>query len=106
MTDITPPNPPAQDAGDARHAQQLEKERATRQQSAGTATTTETAALKYARQTRTAAVFVAWVVGIFTVSSLIGGIIMGVSLIHAVNNSNGGGSTSNCASLGGSNPNC
>ena len=60
----------------------------------------------YARQTRNATVFIAWVVGIFAVVSLIAGIVIGVSLIHAVNNSNGGGGVSNCISQGGTNPNC
>jgi uncharacterized oligopeptide transporter (OPT) family protein len=61
----------------------------------------------YARQTRNATVFIAWVVGIFAALSLIGGIIIGVNLIHAVNNINGSDSSnSNCASLGGTNPNC
>jgi hypothetical protein len=61
----------------------------------------------YARQTRNAAVFIAWVVGIFAALSLIGGLVLGINLIHAMNNSNGGGrGSSNCFSQGGTNTNC
>ena len=55
----------------------------------------EDLALTYARQTRNAAVFIAWVVGIVMVLSLIGVIVTANELSHLTNAINNGGS-SNC----------
>lgn len=64
----------------------------------------------YARQTRNATVFVAVCVGIFTVLTLIGVIILGAQAASIKNQlvqiNNGGSSTSNCESQGGTNPDC
>lgn len=54
----------------------------------------EDLALLYARQTRNAVVFIAWVVGIVLVLSLIGVIVTSAELAHLSNVINGGGS--NC----------
>jgi hypothetical protein len=51
----------------------------------------EDLALAYARQTRNAAVFIAWVVGIVMVLTLIGVIVTGGELAHLSNAINGGG---------------
>jgi hypothetical protein len=65
---------------------------------------------KYLRETRNAVTFIAWIVGLFALASLIIGIIMGVQLAHlntAINNANNGASvSSNCESQGGTNPSC
>jgi hypothetical protein len=58
------------------------------------APTYEQQMLEYAKQTRNAAVFIGWVVGIVAVLSLIGVIITGVELSHLTNAVNGGGSSS------------
>jgi hypothetical protein len=72
-----------------------------------TATTTRPAAEtnleRYARQTRTAAVFIAWVVALWLAVSVIGGIAVAVH-VHEVNVQNQNGT--NCLSTGGNNPNC
>jgi hypothetical protein len=51
----------------------------------------EDLALTYARQTRNAAVFIAWVVGIVMMLSLIGVIVTAVELSHLTNAINNGG---------------
>jgi hypothetical protein len=61
--------------------------------------------LNYARQTRSATVFIAWIIGIGVVISLILGIIVGVQTAKVANELSNGG-TSNCQSQGGTNPNC
>lgn len=69
----------------------------------------ETDEHKYARQSRNANVFVAWVVGIFTVASLIVGIWVGVSIGKAVNsfdNLGGTSTSSTCYSMGGTDLSC
>jgi hypothetical protein len=68
----------------------------------------ETPEQRYARQTRTAVVFIAWVVAVVVVLTLIFGIIAGVQLGKIQNELNNGGSTTNsdCLSQGGTNPNC
>jgi hypothetical protein len=58
---------------------------------------------KYARQTRTATVWIAWIVGIVFTLSVIGGIIAAVQLNKASNQID---SVYNCQSLGGSDPSC
>ena len=88
-----PPAPPAGAAGSAgRH---------------GTPSPKEPPELRYARQTRNAAVFIAVLAGIAAATTLIGVIIMGVEL-HSLSNTVNGSSTSgsNCTSQGGTNPNC
>jgi hypothetical protein len=69
----------------------------------------ETIEQKYMRQTRNATVFIAVIVAIFTTIALIGAIITAVNvakLNSQLNNFNGSGSTSNCVSQGGTNPDC
>jgi len=82
-------------------------------QADGTPTTTsvlrrETDEHKYARQSRNANVFVAWVVGVFVLLSLIGSIYVGVMIGNAVNSFNnlGGTTSSNCYSQGGTDVTC
>lgn len=60
---------------------------------------------KYARQTRNATVFLAWLAGIFTVLSLIGGIYAEVQL-HTLTSPPASASSSSCMSQGGSDPTC
>jgi hypothetical protein len=65
--------------------------------------------LKYMRETRNAAVFIAVVVGIVAALSLIATIIVGVQLSKLnsdLNNVGGGSNSSNCLSQGGTDPNC
>jgi hypothetical protein len=65
------------------------------------ASATETATEKYARQTRNGVVFIAWVVGIIAVISLILGIIAGVQLSKIANyDSNNATTNSDCQTLG------
>jgi hypothetical protein len=73
----------------------------------GTPSPKEPPELRYARQTRNAAVFIAVLAGIAAATTLIGVIIMGVEL-HSLSNIVIGPSTSgsNCLSQGGTNPNC
>ena len=72
----------------------------------------ETAALKYARHTRNAVVFMAIVVAAGLVASLIIGIVIGVQVakLNGANSSGSGSSSSsnssNCLSQGGTNPSC
>lgn len=70
----------------------------------------ETPELRYMRQTRTAVVFIAVVVGIVCVLSLVGAIVMGVQLAKVntqlSNLSGNNTSSSNCLSQGGTNPSC
>jgi membrane protein YqaA with SNARE-associated domain len=67
----------------------------------------EPLALKYARQTGNATVFIAWVVAIGILFSVIAGLVIGIQIAHSVNNSSiGGGGTSNCLSQGGYDPSC
>ncbi len=71
----------------------------------------ETKEAAYARQTRNATTFIAVCVGIFTALALIGLIVIGAQAASIKNqleqiNNNGGTSTSNCESQGGTNPNC
>jgi hypothetical protein len=61
--------------------------------------------LKYARQTRSATMFIAWIVGIGVTISLILGIIVGVQTAKVANELSNNG-TSNCLSQGGTNPDC
>lgn len=66
----------------------------------------------YAGQNRNATVFVAVCVGIFTALALIGLIVVGApaasikNQLEQINNNNNGGTSTNCQSLGGTNPNC
>ena len=62
--------------------------------------------LSLARQTRTAAVFIAWVIGIFAAISIVVGIIMAVQLTHLNNAINSSVSGGGCQSLGGTDPSC
>ena len=64
--------------------------------------------VEYARQTRSATVFIAWIIGIGMAISLVLGIIVGVQTAKVANELNNGGSTStsNCQSQGGTNPGC
>lgn len=63
--------------------------------------------VEYARQTGSATVFIAWIIGVGVVISLILGIIVGVQTAKVANELNNGGTTSsNCLSQGGTNPNC
>ncbi len=66
----------------------------------------ESVSEKYARQTRTAAVFVAWCVGIVMVLSLVGVIITAVTLskINSDLTGGNGGSVPTCQSQGGTLP--
>jgi hypothetical protein len=53
--------------------------------------------LEYTKQTRNAAMFIAWVVGIVAVLSLIGVIVTAVELSHLTNAvTGGGGGSSSC----------
>lgn len=61
--------------------------------------TPEEAMRRDIRQTRQAAVFLAWLVGLLTLFAIIGGII---ALVHLHDAS----AASNCLSTGGTNPNC
>ena len=65
--------------------------------------------MRYARQTRNATVFIAVCVAVFTVLALVGVIIAGVQ-ISKVNSQlsqlNGGVTSSNCVSQGGTDPSC
>jgi t-SNARE complex subunit (syntaxin) len=63
--------------------------------------------VEYARQTRSATLFIAWIIGIGVAISLILGIIVGVQTAKVANElNNGGTSSSNCVSQGGTNPDC
>ena len=68
-------------------------------------TVNETPAEYWARKTAYATQFIAWIVGLAAVASVILGIIVAVQVSHLNSSVNGGGS-SNCMSLGGTNPNC
>jgi hypothetical protein len=74
----------------------------------GLAPARETAALKYARHTRNAVVFMAIVVAAGLVASLIIGVQ--VAKLNGANSSGSGfyssSSSSNCLSVGGTNPSC
>lgn len=73
----------------------------------GTPPPKEPPELRYARQTRNAAVFIAVLAGISAVAILIGVIIVGVQLRSLSNTVNGTSTSgSNCLSQGGTNPNC
>ena len=76
----------------------------------GTASTRagETLEQKYLRQTRTATVFIAIIVGIVTVIALVGVIwtVTNVSNLNSQLNGNNGVTNSNCQSQGGTDPNC
>jgi hypothetical protein len=64
---------------------------------------------RYARQTRNATVFLAWVVGILVALNLAAVILVGVQLSKIAQNQTGTTNTSvnsNCLSQGGSDPNC
>ena len=71
-----------------------------------TVSSAETPELKYMRETRNAAVFIAVVVGIVATLSLIATIIVGVQLSKLNNSISGGGTSSNCLSQGGTDPSC
>jgi hypothetical protein len=63
--------------------------------------------LEYARQTRNATVFIAWIVGIGVVATLIMGIIVGVQTAKVANELNSSnGTSSDCLSQGGTDPSC
>lgn len=64
--------------------------------------------LRYARHTRNAAVFIAWCVTAFIVFMLIVVIVGAIQAGNASNQLNqiDNGGTSNCLSLGGTNPGC
>jgi hypothetical protein len=67
----------------------------------------ESPELSYLRQTRNATVFIAVVVGIVCVLTLVGAIVVGVQLSNLnANLRGGGGAASSCASLGGTDPSC
>lgn len=68
----------------------------------------ETLEQKYMRQTRTATVFIAVIVGIFTVLALIGVIWTASNVARLNSQLNGipGVNSSNCLSQGGTNPDC
>lgn len=63
---------------------------------------------KEIRRAANAATFIAWVVGVWVVLSIIAGIIIGVQVAKVNSNltGGGGGNVSNCMSLGGSDPSC
>ena len=63
---------------------------------------------KYARQTRNATVFIAWIIGVGVAIALVFGIILGIQTAKVANelNTNGGGTSSNCLSQGGTDPTC
>ena len=78
-------------------------------QSLPVARTRETDEHKYARQTRTATCFIAWVVAVLTLFSVIAGVYIAVTIGHFVSNTTGGGGGSgiySCQSLGGNDPSC
>ncbi len=80
-------------------------------QHAGTSRRPETDERKYARQTRTATVFIAWVVGIYAALTLVFviiGVVELVALAHALAGASSGFSdiTGGCASTGGFDPSC
>jgi hypothetical protein len=60
---------------------------------------------RYARQTRNATVFMAWLIGVLAALSLIGSIITAVEIAHLSNAINGG-SSSNCFTQGGTDTSC
>ena len=65
--------------------------------------------LKFMRETRNAVVFIAWVVGLAAVISLIVGIVVAVQISKVnsqLSNLGGGTTSSNCMSQGGSDPSC
>jgi hypothetical protein len=69
----------------------------------------ETVEQRYARQTRNATVFIAVIVGIFTVLTVAGVIWTATNISRVDSQLNGDNnlfSNSNCESQGGSNPNC
>ena len=69
----------------------------------------ETVEQRYARQTRNATVFIAIIVGIFTVLTVAGVIWTATNISRVDSQLNGDNnlfSNSNCESQGGSNPNC
>jgi hypothetical protein len=73
--------------------------------------TKETDEHKYARQTRTATCFIAWVVAVLTLFSVIAGIYVAVTIGSLVASTTGGGGGSgfdiyNCQSLGGTDSSC
>lgn len=73
------------------------------------ATRTETLEQRYLRQTRTAVVFIAVVVGVVCALALAAAIVTGVQLAKMsteLSNLNGAATSSGCLSQGGSNPNC
>lgn len=96
---------PAPADGQENYPTLTREEYAIRRQAARAAETPE---LKYMRETRNAAVFIAVIVGIVATLSLIATIIVGVQLSNLDHdlNSIGGGSTSNCLSQGGTDPSC
>ena len=69
----------------------------------------ETVEQRYARQTRNATVFIAIIVGIFTVLTVAGVIWTATNISRVDSQLNGDNnlfSNTNCESQGGSNPNC
>jgi hypothetical protein len=64
------------------------------------------AMIYHTRRTSVATVFIAWVVGLFALVSIILGIIVGVQLAKIGNVVNPGGDISTCQSLGGTDPSC
>jgi hypothetical protein len=64
--------------------------------------------LEYARQTRSATMFIAWIIGIGVAVALVLGIIVGVQTAKVASelNNSGSGTSSNCLSQGGTNPSC
>jgi hypothetical protein len=73
--------------------------------SAGTTGADEPIELKYARQTRNAATFLAVLAGVIAAVALVGAIVAGVQLAK-INDQLSGGGTSNCASVGGTDLSC
>ena len=68
--------------------------------------TPEETSLRYARHTRNATAFIAWVIGIYLLIGIITGIAVLVH-IHDVAAANAAyNNVTNCSSLGGTNPNC
>ncbi len=61
---------------------------------------------RYARQTRTAVVVIAWIISVMTVLSLIAAVVVMVQLNKTADQLNGIDSVYNCQSLGGSDPSC
>ena len=64
--------------------------------------------VEYARQTRSATMFIAWIIGIGVAIALIIGIIVGVQTAKVASelNNNGTSTSSNCLSQGGTDPSC